>query len=90
MMLDMRTTVTLDPDVEAKLKQVMRERGISFKVALNEAVRTGIGGPTAAARKYRMQTYPLGVLPGVNIDKALMLAGEMEDEEILRKRELGK
>ena len=89
-MLDMRTTVTLDPDVEAKLRGAMRERGVSFKVAINDAVRAGIGGPTAAPRKYRMQTYPLGVLPGVNIDKALRLAGEMEDEEILRKLDMGK
>jgi len=27
----MRTTVTLDPDVEAKLKETMRERGVTFK-----------------------------------------------------------
>ena len=33
----MRTTVTLDPDVAAKLKAVARERGISFKQALNTA-----------------------------------------------------
>ena len=35
-------TVTLDPDVAAKLQQVTRERGISFKTALNEAVRSGL------------------------------------------------
>lgn len=86
----MRTTVTLDPDVEAKLKATMRERGISFKAALNDAVRAGLNGPAPAARRFTMPTAPLGVLPGVNLDKALTLAGEMEDEEILRKRELGK
>jgi hypothetical protein len=32
----------------------------------------------------------LGLRPGVNIDKALSLAGELEDEEILRKLELRK
>jgi hypothetical protein len=85
----MRTTVTLDPDVEAKLKATMRERGVSFKVALNEAVRAGLG-PAPAARRYRMPTGKLGVRPGVNLDKALRLAGELEDEEIIRKLELGK
>jgi hypothetical protein len=30
------------------------------------------------------------VRPGVNLDKALVLAGEMEDAEILRKLELRK
>ena len=35
----MRTTVTLDPDVERLLKNEAHRRGASFKVALNEAVR---------------------------------------------------
>ncbi len=86
----MRTTVTLDPDVAAKLRTVMRERGVSFKDAINEAVRSGLDGPAPAARRYRMPTAPLGVRPGVNLDKALTLAGELEDAEILRKLELGK
>jgi hypothetical protein len=34
----------------------------------------------------RPRAMPLGVLPGVDLDKALSLAGELEDEEILRKR----
>jgi hypothetical protein len=84
----MRTTVTLDPDVEAKLKERMRERGVSFKAALNDAVRAGLNGPAPAGRPFRMQTAPLGVR--INIDKALQVAGEMEDEEYLRKREMGK
>jgi hypothetical protein len=85
-----RTTVTLDPDVEAKLRTAMRERGVSFKVAINDAVRSGLGATVPTARPYRMTTAPLGVRPGVNLDKALTLAGEMEDEETLRKLALGK
>jgi hypothetical protein len=86
----MRTTVTLEPDVEAKLRATMRERGVSFKVALNEAVRAGLAGPPPTARRYRMPTGKLGVRPGINVDKALRLAAELEDEEIIRKLELGK
>jgi hypothetical protein len=86
----MRTTVTLDADVEAKLRATMRERGVSFKAAINDAIRSGLGGPALPAKRYRMPTAPLGVRPGVNLDKALALAGEMEDAEILRKLELGK
>ncbi len=33
---------------------------------------------------------PLGIRPEVNLDKALGLAGEIEDSEILRKLELRK
>jgi hypothetical protein len=90
MMLHVRTTVTLDPDVEARLRAVMRERGVSFKVAINEAVRAGLGNVATAPRRYRMPTQRMGVRPGVNLDKALRLAGELEDEELIRKRELRK
>jgi hypothetical protein len=86
----MRTTVTLDPDVEAKLRAVMRERGVSFKVAINDSVRAGLASGSQPSRRFRVQSAPLGVRPGVNLDKALTLAGEMEDAEILRKLELRK
>lgn len=88
MMLVMRTTVTLDPDVEARLRAVMRERGVSFKVAINDAVRAGLGGERAAPKPFKVRSAPLGLR--IDIDKALRIAGEMEDEEILRKMERGK
>jgi hypothetical protein len=68
----------------------MRERGISFKVAINEAVRAGLQSESRVSRPFRVVSSPMGVRPGINLDKALTLAGEMEDEEILRKLELGK
>jgi hypothetical protein len=86
----MRTTVTLDPDVEAKLKATMRERGVSFKVAINDAVRAGLQGESRPSRPFKVVSSPMGVRPGINLDKALILAGELEDEEIVRKLELGK
>lgn len=84
----MRTTVTLDPDVEAKLRAVMRERGVSFKVAINDAVRAGLDAPDTRSRPFKVKSAPLGVR--IDIDKALTIAGEMEDEEIVRKLEMGK
>ncbi len=84
----MRTTVTLDPDVEAKLKATMRERGVSFKAALNDAVRAGLAGELTPQKPFRVKPAPLGAR--FNIDKALQVAGEMEDEEILRKLDMGK
>jgi hypothetical protein len=86
----MRTTVTLDPDVEAKLRAAMRERGVSFKVALNDAVRDGLRDKTPPTKRFRVKSSPMGVRPGINLDKALRLAGELEDEEILRKMALRK
>lgn len=83
----MRTTVTLDPDVAAKLKAVARERGISFKQALNGAVRAGLGRERRAARSFTQYAQPMGLRPGFNLDKALQLAGALEDEEIVRRLE---
>jgi hypothetical protein len=83
----MRTTVTLDPDVAAKLKAVARRRGISFKQALNSAVRVGLSGERRAVRAFKQYTQPMGLRIGVNLDKALHLAAALEDEEIIRRLE---
>lgn len=87
-MTDVRTTVTLDPDTEALLRRRMSERGVSFKRALNEAVRDGL---TAGRHHdtFHTVTADLG-LPTVNLDRALQLAGELEDDEIVRKIRTGK
>jgi hypothetical protein len=85
----MRTTVTLDPDVAAKLHQAARERAVSFKVALNDAVRAGLGAG-CEARPYRVPVRHLGARPGVDLDRALARASQLEDAELLRKRELRK
>lgn len=87
----MRTTVTLDPDVEALLRNVMRERGLTFKEALNGAVRAGLAaGAGAAPARFEQKTFAMGFRPELGLDKALALAAGLEDEEIARKLSLRK
>jgi hypothetical protein len=87
----MRTTVTLDPDIAAKLRLLARERGISFKEALNSALRRGLAtGVAGSKRSYRLESRRLGLRPGVDLEHALRLAGELEDAETIRKLELRK
>lgn len=87
----MRTTVTLDDDVAAKLKEEARRRKSSFKEVLNSSVRRGLrAGTPEAAEPYRLRPRSLRVRPGVDLDRALALAGELEDAEILRKLSLRK
>lgn len=86
----MRTTVTLDPDVAAKLKADARNRGISFKEALNGNLRRGLASPEAKSAPFKVRPRKMGAKPGVNLDKALSLAGRLEDEEVLRKISLRK
>ncbi len=87
----MRTTVTLDPDVAAKLRATTRERGVSFKAALNDAVRAGLARrSTPPGRRFTVRAQPLGIRSDIDVDKALHIAAEMEDVEILRKFDLRK
>jgi len=74
----MRTTITLEPDVEALLKRSMRERGITFKDAVNEAVRAGLVRPSEEVAPFKQRTMHLG-RPLVDLTKALALADELDD-----------
>lgn len=85
----MRTTVTLDPDTFALIRRRMQEEGVSFKQAVNDAIRAGLGRPRRRDRPFRTSTAAMG-LPAVNLDRALELAGALEDEELIRKAGLGK
>lgn len=79
----MRTTVTLDPDTEALVKRLMRERGLSFKEAVNQAIRRGLAPEAHEPR--RTPTFRMGFDPAVPLEKALQLAGALEDEELARR-----
>ncbi len=80
----MRTTITLDPDVEALLRKVMRERGRSFKEVVNEAIRRGLSR-TPRTGRFRTRTFRMGYEPAIPWDKALRLATDLEDEELVRR-----
>lgn len=78
----MRTTVTLDPDTRLLVERLMQERGLSFKAALNEAIRRGLApkrrptAPTVARRLGR---------PRVDLTKAVSLAADLEDETLAQR-----
>jgi hypothetical protein len=80
----MRTTVTLDADVVARIKSLMREKGISFKEALNTAIRAGLDqNKKRSNARFRQKSFSMGN-PSVPLRKALQLAADLEDEEIVR------
>ncbi len=81
----MRTTVTLDPDVERLLKVAAQERGASFTQVLNDAVREGLraqGKARSADQAFRQRTFKLGS-PLVDLTKANQLADELGDAEVI-------
>ena len=86
----MRTTITLDPDVQALIRTAMKERGISFKEALNSAVRSGLTQGKPKRRAFVQKSYSLGRDQNFRWDKALEAAAALEDEELGRKFSLRK
>jgi hypothetical protein len=82
-----RTTVTLDDDTLALVRRRMAEKGTSFKEALNDAIREGAARRPAPAA-FVTRTADLGV-PSVSLDRALQLAAELEDEELVRRQRRG-
>jgi len=87
----MRMTVTLDPDVERLIRDAMRGREVSFKEALNEAVRIGLRGKEQRrAKKFAQKSFRMGDAQEFRWDKALAVADAIEDEELNRRLMLRK
>ena len=62
----MRTTLTIDDDVAALLKQEMRKSGEPFKQVVNRAIRLGLTEPKQRAGKpFKVKPINLG-LPHYN------------------------
>jgi hypothetical protein len=82
----MRTTITLDPDCEQLIRRRMRERSQTFKEAVNDAIRAGAGDP-AKAKPFVTKTAAMG-RSRINLDRALQIAADIEDDELIRKMNL--
>jgi hypothetical protein len=86
----MRTTVTLDPDVETLLRKEMRRRGKPFKQVLNDAIRTGLrSGKRRDGALAPLLTFDMGE-PRADLTKAAALAAELEDAELVGRYRRGR
>jgi hypothetical protein len=83
----MRTTVTLDDDLATRLRDRAHERGIPFKAAINEAIRTGLDR-RVDSEPYEMKPCKMGP-PQLDLTKATQLAGQLEDEQLARRMQSG-
>jgi hypothetical protein len=75
----MRTTITLDEDSRLLVERAMRERGLSFKDAVNDAIRAGLGTRRPAASPDPTTARDLGT-PRVDLTQALRIAAHLEDD----------
>jgi hypothetical protein len=72
----MRTTITLDDDVAAKLTAEARRTGKSFKTVLNEHLRVALsaGRRRGHPAPFRVAARDLGALrPGLSLDNVAEL-----------------
>jgi len=77
-----RTTLTLDDDLAALLKQRAQELGVPFKDAVNRTIRAGLGELAKSRRGKAPKTvsHSFGFRPGIDLDKLGQLADELEAE----------
>jgi len=76
-----RTTLTLDEDIAAKLKAESRRSGRPFKEVVNDALRKGLSGGTRKAGRptFKVQPRDLGALrPGLSVDDIEGLIEQIE------------
>jgi hypothetical protein len=78
----MRTTLTLDPDVAALLKQAVHTQRRPFKQVLNDALRQALSAPAAISTPFVQQRFAMG-RPRIDLTKALALAGELDDQHTM-------
>ena len=77
----MRTTLTLDDDVAAKLKRESQRAGLPFREIVNETLRRGLERQRASAhrRAFKVTARDLGNLkPGLSLDNTAELIEHVE------------
>jgi len=87
MMSWMRTTLTLEPDVAARLRQEIRRSGKGLKTLVNEALRLGLGlsGKPVRPPRFEVRPHAFGFKAGVDLDRMNQLVDELDADETARK-----
>ena len=86
-MILMRTTLTIDPDVERLLQQEIRRTDKSLKAVVNDALRRGLGmqGKPPRPSRYKVKPYAFAFKPGIDVDRINQLVDELEVDELARR-----
>ena len=76
----MRTTLTLDDDVAAKLKAEARRSGRPFRDIVNEMLRRGLASRRIPAQRphFKVKARDLGLKPGLSLDNVWELIEQIE------------
>lgn len=76
----MRTTVTVDSDVEQMLRHAMQQSGQSFKTTLNQAVRKGLASlaPIDSDSPFVVSPQSMGLRPGIDPTQLQQMSDDLE------------
>lgn len=77
-----RTTLTLDPDVERLVRDAMHRQRRSMKEIVNDGLRQGLAPPDRPRRRYRLLAHRSALRAGFDRSSLSRLADEVEDEAL--------
>ena len=79
----MRTTVTLDDDLDSELRSVAHQLKKPFKSVLNDAIRRGLGAGRPAARPKRFVVEPRAcrLRPGLDETRFNQILDELDTDD---------
>lgn len=81
----MRTTLTIDEELNEELHRRARESGRSFKAVVNDVLRRGLlaGEPVSpAAERFVVEARSCGFRPGIDPGKLNQLIDDLEIDEL--------
>lgn len=81
----MRTTITIEPDVEMLLEQEVQRTRKPFKEVVNEALRRGLTRTRARSSKVMLNVFDSRLRPGYDPRSFNRLVDELEDEAVMQK-----
>ena len=81
----MRTTLTLEADVARLLEEEVARRRVTFKQAVNDAIRRGLGAGKAPQESYEAPVFHAELAVGVDPNRFNQLADELEAESFALK-----
>ena len=87
----MRTTITLEPDIAARLKEFAHRRRLTFKAAVDAVMRRGLAAQERAEARpepFVVEPHAGGFRPGLDITRLNQVVDQLEAEDFVR-REAG-
>lgn len=80
--MSQRTTLTLEDDVAARLREAARRSGRPLKSIVNDAIRAGLDSRASRKRPpFRVESRAMGLRPGIDLDDISGLLERLEGPE---------